>query len=97
MKFIRIILYKIGGLLYKCFYLFSACTLVLFMGVILIWLLGMLDIHGTKQDIIVWVYVTVISIYTLTKVFLWLRKTFVALRAFYMKLFHKSKPESDTM
>lgn len=90
MRLIRYIIRKVVDLWYGCFYIFSAFTLFLFFAIILVGIAGMLDIGGIKQDIILWGYVAVTVVYTVTKIILWVVKVYRKIEILWNKYFHKN-------
>lgn len=80
MKVIRWFFKTVIDILAGCFYLFSACTLFVTCAVILGIGIGMMDISGKAQDLILWGYVAFVGTYFVAKIVLWLvklyRKTF---------------------
>ncbi len=89
MKVIKWLFKTVFDILGGCFYLFSACTLVMF-GIFILYLtIWIFDIHDFKEKVILYGYLSTVGIYSVVKVALWLTRLYKKAVLLWKKLFHK--------
>lgn len=74
MRLLRLIIKKLLDVWNWLFYLFSAFTLILVGIIILVCVTGWMNIHGVIQNIIIWIYIVFVGVYTSVKCALWCLK-----------------------
>lgn len=76
MKVVKWLFKTVIDILSGCFYLFSACTLVMF-GIFILYLtVWVFDIDDFKEKVILYGYLSTVTIYFVVKVTLWLIKLY---------------------